>query len=132
MSQNYLISDSISKICNAQKVLHKSTVVNYSKIIYGTLQVMLNEGYIKSVECIDIKNKKYIRVGLKYIKKCKPVINNIVTISKPGKRVYEKYKKLKSVYNNLGISILSTSVGIISNIKAKKIKFGGEIICKVF
>lgn len=132
MSQNYLLSDSVTRIRNAQKVFHSSVLIKYSKVVQGTLQVLLGEGYIKSIKYIKIKNKEYIRVGLKYIKNSKAVINNIIIISKPGKRTYQKCNDIKNIYNNLGISIISTPLGIMSNVRAKKSRVGGEVICKIF
>jgi len=132
MTKKFLISNSISRIYNAQQMLHSTVVIEYSKLIYGITQTMLSEGYIKYVKRLQAHNILYIKIYLKYIKRNKSVINNICVISRPGKRVYKKYKKMKYTYNNLGISILSTSKGIMSNIKAKKMRIGGELICKIF
>jgi len=131
MTINYIISDSITKIRNAQMMLQKSIILSNSKYIKNILQVILMEGYIKCLNLIKIAGREYIKIFLKYDKNNKPIINKIQIVSKPGKRVYIKKNEMKNIYDN-GIYILSTSNGILSNLSAKKMKIGGEIICKIF
>ena len=132
MNQMHLISDGIARICNAQIVTHSSVILKYSKFVYNILQVLLQEGYVLSINNIEINNKAYIRVILKYDKQYKPVIKKIYMVSKPSKRIYKKRRNINFMCNNLSILILSTSYGVMSNFKAKKLGIGGEIICAVF
>jgi len=131
MTINYIISDSITRIRNAQMMFQKSIIINNSKHIKNILQVILTEGYIKCLNLIKIDGREYIKIFLNYDKNNKPIINKIQIISKPGRRVYIKKNEMKNIYDN-GIYILSTSNGILSNLSAKKMKIGGEIICKIF
>jgi len=119
MTINYIISDSITKIRNAQMMLQKSIILSNSKYIKNILQVILMEGYIKCLNLIKIAGREYIKIFLKYDKNNKPIINKIQIVSKPGKRVYIKKNEMKNIYDN-GIYILSTSNGILSNLSAKK------------
>ncbi len=92
---------------------------------------MMDEGYIKSYEDTAPSLHKQLLVHLKYVKK-EPVIKKITRVSKPGCRIYSSIKALRSYYNNFGIVILSTSRGIMSDVKARKMNVGGEVICKIF
>jgi small subunit ribosomal protein S8 len=97
------------------------------------LKVLQSEGYIRGYTIVDSENHGYkvLRVELKYFEG-KPVICEIKRISKPGRRVYSSVKDLPLVRNGLGINILSTSKGVMSDVDARKQSIGGEIICSVF
>ena len=132
MAQTDLLSDTLTRIRNAQVAGHDSTVVLKSKLIGGVLSVLKKEGYIMDFnEFEEKKNIKKIRVDLKYNNK-KPVISEISRTSKPGKRVYSKISKLTKVYGGLGIIIITTPQGIMTDAEAKEKNIGGEILCKVF
>ncbi|WP_185864849.1 30S ribosomal protein S8 [Blattabacterium cuenoti] len=123
------IANFLTMIRNASNVGHKILVTELSKIKENISIVLLKNGYILGYK-IE-KEKNLIKLALKYYKN-KPVIKNLIRISKPGLRIYCKYKKLPRVLNGLGIAIVSTSHGIMSDKSAKKNKIGGEILCYVY
>jgi len=129
---NDVVSDMLARIRNALNVDKDTVDLVYSKMSVGVLSVMKEEGYIDSFEIVDVREGiKNIVLNLKYYYG-KPVIKKMVRISKPSRRVYYGISDLPLVYNGLGISILSTSMGIISDREARKKKVGGELICTLF
>lgn len=127
------ISDLVTRIRNAQMAFKKTVDSPMSKTREDLVKVLLNEGYIRGytiVECEKTKHK-ILRIELKYFEG-NPVISEIKRISKPGRRVYSSIKDLTFVKNGLGINILSTDRGIMSDTEARKQSIGGEIICSVF
>lgn len=128
MSDN--IADMLTRIRNGQKSRLISISLPISNLKCAILAVLKDEGYI--VDYIQHKESKVIDVFLKYSSIGKPAISVINRVSKPGKRIYSSIVNLPSYFNNMGIYILSTSQGVMSDIKAKKLNTGGEIICKVF
>ena len=95
------------------------------------LEVLKAEGYIKNILIEDEKNKRNLKVDLKYYEGI-PVIKEIKRVSKPGRRVYSRASSIPRIQNGLGLSILSTSKGVMSDIEARKNNLGGEIICRIF
>ena len=134
MSQNHLLSDTIARIKNAQLVKKSYTVVYFSKLIYMVLTLLTKAGYIDSIEKIEQrKGVSMIKVYLKYEgKNDTPVIKEFNVVSKPGKRIFKSYKEINKLYGGLGMVILSTSKGIITDSDAKDIKAGGEVLCNIF
>ena len=126
------MSDTITRIRNAQISRHKSVIVRNTKLILNVLQIFLSEGYINAINNIYINNKNYIQVVLKYNNESRPLVNELKMISKPSKSVYRKFKEIYAINNNLGLIVLSSSLGILSHKNAKKLKVGGKIICKIF
>ncbi|CAL8412523.1 unnamed protein product [Sargassum natans] len=127
------IADMLTRIRNANLVRHQIVRVIKTKIIFSLTKILKEEGYISSFEEIEIDNKKYLLLCLKYHnQKREPIITGIKRISKPGLRVYVNKSNLPNILNNLGIAILSTSKGIITNHKAKKLGIGGEVICYIW
>jgi len=127
------ISDLVTRIRNAQMAFKKTVDSPISRTREDLVKVLLNEGYIRGytiVECEKTKHK-ILRIELKYFEG-NPVISEIKRISKPGRRVYSSIKDLAFVKNGLGINILSTDRGIMSDTEARKQSIGGEIICSVF
>ena len=132
MTCSYLLADAISRIKNSQLIKRSNVSIITSKLINKILEILLQEGYIHNFSVYK-KHLNLTNVCLKYDTiSSLPVINEIKIISKPGKRVYSSYKKIEKSYNGLGIIILSTSKGIITDQKARIIKCGGEILCKIF
>jgi small subunit ribosomal protein S8 len=130
---NDLIADMLTRIRNAQKAKLAQTRCPYSKFSANVLQVMQNEGYIRGFEKQSVRNGiDELVISLKYVDNRKPVIKEIVKVSKSGRREYISASEAGNFYNNLGIAILSTSRGVISNIEALKHNVGGELICKIF
>lgn len=128
-----LIADMLTRIRNGQKAKLATIRCPFSKFGAAILQVMQQEGYIRNFEKENIrKGVDEIVIGLKYLEGRKPVISEITKISKPGRRHFIAAADVASVYNNLGIAILSTSSGVISNAEAFKRNVGGELICKIF
>ncbi|MFI4853131.1 MAG: 30S ribosomal protein S8 [Candidatus Makana argininalis] len=129
MSMQDPISDMLTIIRNGQIAKKKEVYVIYSMFKKKIIETLYEEGFIKKYKII--KNIKiFIKIKLKYFKG-KSVIENIKRVSKPSLRVYKKYKKLPKVIYGIGIAIISTSKGIMSDIKARKLSIGGEIICYV-
>ena len=124
------ISDMLTQIRNAQLIGKKSISVNFSKLKLEIAEVLKDEGYINNCKQIDENGKKKILMELKYFKEM-PVIENIKRVSKPSLRVYSEYKKFPNVVNGLGISIISTSRGVMVDRKAKELGIGGEVLCIV-
>ncbi len=126
------ISDMITRIRNAQlRALHTVTIPN-SKLRARILEVLKEEGYISNYkETSSEKNIKSLLVDLKYNNGI-PVIREISRVSKPGRRIYSKADSIPKIQNGLGIAIVSTSKGIMTDNDARSKKIGGEIICRVF
>ena len=126
------IGDMITRIRNAQmRALNKVSIPS-SKFRAKILDVLKNEGYISNYKVIpDGKNKNSLIVDLKYFNGL-PVIKEIKRISKPGRRVYSKAINISKIQNGLGLAIVSTSKGIMSDNEARNENIGGEIICRVF
>jgi small subunit ribosomal protein S8 len=126
------LADMLTRIRNAQKERISYIICPYSVFKTKVLDVLKSEGYIRGYEVADVrKGVKEIKVELKYIEGV-AVIKEITKVSKPGRRVYAPVDELPKFYNGLGISIISTSQGVISDHEARKRRAGGEILCKVF
>jgi len=126
------IGDMISRIRNAQMRLSNKVQIPSSKFREKILQVLKNEGYISDYKMFSDSNKKStISVDLKYNNGL-PVIKEIRRISKPGRRVYAKATSIPKIQNGLGLAIVSTSKGIMTDNDARTQNIGGEIICRVF
>lgn len=132
MSMTDSIADMLTRIRNGQKSKLMSVTLPCSKIKCAILRVLEGEGYIKGYGVFQDKNISQVEIYLKYSIKGNPAIGKIDRVSKPGKRVYSSIGKLKGYYNNMGIYVLSTSRGVLSDREAQEQKVGGEIICKVF
>ena len=132
MSFNDSLSDMLARIKNAHKASKKYTHCNTSKLNSNVLAVLKDEGYIRNYQTVDIRESiSKIKIELKYHEGV-PVIKRIKRISKPGIRVYSKIKELPKPYGGLGISIISTPKGVMSDQKARVNNVGGEILCEVF
>ncbi|MDR0695730.1 MAG: 30S ribosomal protein S8 [Holosporales bacterium] len=133
MSTIDAISDLITRIRNAQQRRKLTVDSPASRNREDLVKVLLDEGYIRGYTIIQCPTTghKILRVELKYFEG-QPVIYEIKRISKPGRRVYSSIKKLPLARNGLGISILSTDRGVMSEVEARKRSLGGEIICSVF
>ena len=126
------ISDLITRIRNGQMARKKTVDSPMSRAREDLLKVLVSEGYIRGYTVINSeKGYKVLRIELKYYEG-KPVICEIKRISKPGRRVYTSIKDLPLVRNGLGVNILSTNKGVMSDVDARKQSIGGEIICSVF
>ena len=132
MAFNDALSDMLARIKNAHKARKSYTSCYKSKLNSNVLTVLKDEGYIRDFKDIEIrKGINNIQIDLKYYNG-NPVIKNIKRISKPGIRVYSKISDLPKIYGGLGISILSTPKGVMSDNQARKNNVGGEVLCEVF
>lgn len=125
------IGDFLTRIRNAQLAMHRTTRVLFSKVNSSMLKILKDEGYILDYQKEVVGNVPFFVVKLKYYERS-PVISDIVRVSKPGCRRYSKYKDIAKAYNGLGIFIISTSKGVMTDCDAHKSKVGGEILCRVF
>ena len=126
------ISDMITRIRNAQLRTLNNVKVPSSKYRAKILEVLKQEGYISNYKLLpDSKNKSSLVVDLKYYKGL-PVIKEIKRVSRPGRRVYARADSIPKIQNGLGLAIVSTSMGIMSDSDARMKNVGGEIICRVF
>ena len=127
------ISDMLTRIRNAHMVKHEIVQIPTTKISLAITKILKEEGFIQDFENYVENNRKYLLIALKYKgKNREPVISTIKRISKPGLRVYSNSQKLPQVLDNLGIAIISTSKGIITNLKAKELGIGGEVLCYIW
>lgn len=127
------IADMLTRIRNANLVSHETVEMPSSKLKVEVAKLLKDEGYIVDYSVAKKDDKfSYLTITLKYDEKNKPVIANLKRISKPGLRTYCKSKNLPQVFGGLGIAIISTSKGLMTDRKAKKEKLGGEILCYVW
>lgn len=132
MSINDPVGDLITRIRNAQMRQHSSLVAPASKLRGRVLDVLADEGYIRGYARVEKDGEKpFFEIALKYYESA-PVIRNIKRISKPGRRVYSSVTDLPSVRNGLGISIVSTPKGVMSDVAARDANVGGEVLCEVY
>ena len=126
------IGDMFSRIRNGQMRSLNSVEIPSSNFRKNILEILKNEGYIKDyyIEKSE-KNKISLKINLKYYEG-NPVIKEIKRISKPGRRVYSRANSIPKIMNGLGVSILSTPKGVMTDIEARKNNIGGEIICRIF
>ncbi len=126
------LADMLTRIRNAGNAKHKSVDIPGSRLKASLAAVMKNEGYIKNYKFIKDNKQGILRIYLKYDKNESHVIYGIERASKPGRRVYVNSKEIKPVLNGLGISILSTSKGLLTDSQSRKENVGGEILCNIW
>ena len=131
MSLTDPIGDMIARIKNAQMRNYKIVKLPSSKFKTQIAEVLKSEGFILEHKISQIKNKQILEITLKY-SSGNPVISSIQRVSKPGRRIFSSAESLPKINNGLGIAIVSTPKGVMTDIDARKQKVGGEIICKVF
>jgi small subunit ribosomal protein S8 len=125
------LADMLTRVRNSLKAGHLRVDMPSSKLKISVARIFKNEGFIKNYKILDDKRQKVLRIYLKYGNDRQPAIYDLERISRPGRRVYKKAEELKPIMNNIGIWILSTSKGVITNKAAKKLNVGGEILCKI-
>jgi len=127
------ISDMLTRIRNAYLVKHQIVQIPVTKMSLSIAMILKEEGFIEDFEDYQEDKRKFLLLSLKYTGKSrKSVISKIERISKPGLRVYANSKQLPKVLDNLGIAILSTSQGLMTNLKAKELGIGGEVLCYIW
>jgi small subunit ribosomal protein S8 len=127
------IADMLTRIRNANKARFKSVNVYMSQMNVNIVKVLKKAGYINSYDNVkDEKGQQMLKIALKYPDTKRAVITDIKRISKPGRRVYVASDSIPKVLNGYGISVLSTSRGVITDEEARELNVGGEILCKVW
>ncbi|MBD1842787.1 30S ribosomal protein S8 [Cyanobacteria bacterium FACHB-63] len=133
MAANDTISDMLTRIRNASLARHQTTEVPSTRMTRSIAEVLVAEGFIASVEEVGEIPKKNLVLGLKYKgKNRKPIITALKRVSRPGLRVYKNRKDLPRVLGGIGIAIVSTSSGIMTDREARKTGVGGEVLCYVW
>ena len=127
------ISDILTRIRNANMIKQQTVEIPFTKISVDITKILKEEGFIGHFE-IKMKNlKKVLILSLKYLgTKRQPSISKLKRVSKPGLRIYSNTKNLPNILGNLGIAVISTSQGIMTNLKAKSLGIGGEILCYIW
>ena len=131
MSLSDPIGDMIARVKNAQDRNHKNVELPSSNFKVKIADILKNEGFIRNFKVSTEKNKSIISLELKY-HSGSPVISTFERVSKPGRRIFSSAEGLPKINNGLGIAIVSTPKGVMTDIDARKQRVGGEIICKVF
>ena len=126
------IADILTRIRNANTVKHETVDVPASNIKKEIVRILLEEGFVRGYDVIEDEKQGIIRIQLKYGQAGEKVIQGIKRISKPGMRVYTNAHEIPKVLNGLGIAIISTSKGILTDKQARKENVGGEVICYVW
>ena len=132
MVMNDPIADMLTRIRNAQVAKHDAVVLPASNAKQAIAKILLAEGYVKSVDFIDDGPQGNIKIVLKYVGGKQPVIAGLKKISKPGLRVYAKGNELPKVLGGLGIAIISTSKGLMTDKEARKQLIGGEVLAYIW
>ena len=127
------ISDMLTRIRNANMVKHQIVQIPATKMSKAIATILKEEGFIEDFEIYTENSYQFLLISLKYKGQSRePVIEKIERVSKPGLRVYANAKKLPKVLDNLGIAIISTSKGVMTNLKAKELGIGGEVLCYIW
>ena len=126
------VADMLTRIRNANSAKHETVDVPASNLKKAIAQILLDEGYIKSFTVVDNGNQGVIRITLKYLAKKQSVISGLKRVSKPGLRIYAGAEELPKVLKGLGIAIVSTSKGIMTDKKAREAHVGGEVLAFVW
>ena len=133
MTMSDPIADMLTRIRNANSAKHDTVDVSSSKMKLAIAKILLDEGYIKAYELVDNGNFKDIHITLKYgVDKNDKIITGIKRISKPGLRVYASKDELPKVLGGLGVAIMSTNQGVITDKEARKLNVGGEVLAFVW
>lgn len=127
------IADLLTRIRNAALARHDRTEIPASRLKVNVAKILKDEGYIADVrEGDDTEGKKTLTIVLKYGRDRASAIDGVRRVSRPGRRVYVRHDRIPSPYSGLGISILSTSHGVMSDRDARRLKLGGELLCEVW
>ena len=132
MQMSDVIADMLTRIRNANNAKHASVDVPASKMKKSIAQILLDEGYIKSYEVVEDGKQGVIKIQLKYAQGKQKVIRGLKRVSKPGLRIYASCEDMPKVMNGLGIAIVSTSKGVMTDKAARLAKVGGEVLCFIW
>jgi small subunit ribosomal protein S8 len=126
------IADMLTRIRNAVRVRNRQVKIPASKVKVGIAKVLLEEGYIRGFDVIEDTRQGFLRIDLKYGPLGEDLIHRIERTSKPGRRVYMSCKGLPFVQDGLGIAVVSTSQGVLSDRQCRERNIGGEVLCSVY
>ncbi|MEW6501923.1 MAG: 30S ribosomal protein S8 [Thermodesulfobacteriota bacterium] len=132
MAMSDPLADLLTRIRNAGMVRHESVDVPLSKTKSGVAAILKREGFITDYEVIEDKVQGVLRIAMRYDSRREPVINGLRRVSKPGRRIYVKHDEIPKVMSGLGIAIISTSKGIMTDKEAREQRLGGELLCEVW
>jgi small subunit ribosomal protein S8 len=132
MSMTDPIADLLTRIRNAHRAKHDRLDVPASNLKLEVCRILKEEGYIKNVELVEGEPRSVIRVFLAYNKEGKPGIERMQRVSTPGRRVYRGADDIKPVLNGLGVGIVSTSQGLMTDRQARQKRVGGEVLCEIW
>ncbi len=126
------ISDMLTRIRNAVQARHEVVEIPTSKMKLSIAQLLKDEGYIRDFHVVDFKGQGKILINLKYTGKNQPTIMGLKRLSTPGRRVYVGYRDIKPILNGLGVAILSTPKGLLTDRSAREMKVGGELLLSIW
>jgi small subunit ribosomal protein S8 len=130
---NDTISDMLTRVRNANMVKHQIVEIPFTKMSNNLAIILKEEGFIEDFEIYEENSRKFILISMKYKGTERlPVISKIKRVSKPGLRIYSNKNSLPNILGNLGVAIISTSQGLMTNIKARKLGIGGEVLCYIW
>ena len=126
------IADMLTRVRNALTASHERVDIPSSKLKINIAKVLKTEGYVKNFKIVSDGRHRYIRVFLKYDEGGSPAIEGLKRVSKPSQRIYRGYDEIDRIMNGYGVNIVSTSKGIMTDLEARKMRVGGEVLCSVW
>jgi small subunit ribosomal protein S8 len=126
------LSDLFTRLRNGMRAGHERVDVPNSRLKEAVLKVLEQEGFIASFRKVEEKGRPVLRVGLKYDHEGEPIVSGLERVSRPGRRIYARADAIPSVLGGLGVAIVSTSKGIVTDKKARQARLGGEVLCNVW
>jgi small subunit ribosomal protein S8 len=126
------ITDLLNRLRNAMNAGHERVDLPASRVKEDVVRVLADEGYLASYRRVEERGRPLLRIALKYDAEGEPIVNGLERVSRPGRRVYARAAEIPEVLGGLGISVVSTSRGILTGRKARESKLGGEILCNVW
>ena len=132
MSVSDPIGDMLARIRNAQMARHSYVLMPSSRLKKAVADLLVSEGYVKKAEIVPGESYPQLRLDLKYDRDKKPVITNLKRVSKPGRRIYSGKQEIPWVLSGVGIAILSTSKGVVTDRQARRMGVGGEVLCYIW
>ena len=126
------IADMLARLSNAAAVRHQQVMMPASKLRVAVAKILKDEGYIEKLEVTKDKPQSMLRVWLRYDERKKPILSGVKRVSKPGRRVYAGKTEVPWVQNGLGVAIVSTTQGVMTGARAKRMGLGGEVLCYVW
>jgi len=126
------IADMLARISNAAAVKHPQVAMPASKLRVAVAKILKDEGYLEKLELSKDKPQAMLRLWLKYDQRKRPILSGVKRVSKPGRRVYARKLDIPWVRNGLGVTIVSTTRGVMTGARAQRIGLGGEVLCYVW